>query len=343
VNQQRRIPRSAQQSPLLPNSGIQSTAISTSKFFRRQEVIVPIEPTFEPSQGIREVRTSWLGKDPIQIVFDGRHLKTAEQNVVAEPDPEERFVGSQGGIVNLGIFLNVLRCYGALAKWHYDAIGSPLTAKCIPPAVGTRVYRLWEVLGLEAVLNKVQQPPHPFPLLEYQSRYVSPIIWVNEHNRKQVIDRCHLWIDDIGDRLGSPLQGHLLTTVPEIMTNLVKYGFAGGAFVISVWPSGQAEMLWTNRVDHLPHWAIANTAKMLAEICLQPGHGGSGMAYLLDVLLPTYTGVLAINHRGNDVIFRAGNQVEIYGHGLRGDAFLPRSVLFSLELFSPEVRERSIK
>lgn len=159
-------------------------------------------------------------------------------------------------------------------------------------------------------------------------------------NKITQLTYCQEWIERIADRLGPGLQRDLIMTVPEIITNLVKYGFAGGAFVISVWPSGQVELLWTNRIDHIKNWPAEDTAKGLAEACLYHNGGGSGMAYILNTLLPSYSGVLGVNYRGNDVLFNAGNYAEIHGHGRRSDIFLPRSILFTLQLFASDVRER---
>jgi hypothetical protein len=197
---------------------------------------------------------------------------------------------------------------------------------------------------MEVLLRRLAGQPYggaakAFPLYQYHSRYVSPILWVAERDKHMVIQQCQQWIHRIVNRLGQPLHNHLIVTVPEIISNLVKHGFAGGAFVISIWPNGQVELLWCNRVDHLPDWPQTDSASDLAEALSARREGGSGMAYIFDVLLPTYSGILSVNHRGNDVVFRAGRYIDVFGHGRRSDVFLPRSVLFALELFAPEVHE----
>jgi hypothetical protein len=305
-------------------------------------IVIPVDPTFEASQGLRTVMTSRVvtSGGPLRVIFDGRFLELAEQNVTSQPDPEAPYLGPQGCILNLAVFPNILRCYGALRQWSHEE-RLQLNTECWPPRSGTRVRALWDVLDVEALFFHIQRPPGPIPLFEYQSRYVSPILLIKEGNKSTMIGKCHEWIASLADRLGSRLQNDLIVAVPEIVTNLIKYGFAGGGLIISVWPTGQVEMIWMNRVDHLPNWPSENTATGLANAILNRDGGGSGMAYIFDDLLPHYNGTLAVNHHGNSVIFRAGRYVEIYGQDRRTDLFLPRSILFTLELFARELRERS--
>ncbi len=317
-----------------------------------REVLIPVEPTFDVAQGIREgiegirgmVSSGLPRAGRLKVTFDARHLELAVQNARATTDPDEPYLSGHGVIVNLGVFLDIVRSYGALMAWHKNdklTKHSALEFGLLPPREGTRVRALWDVLGMERFFKHLHSPTDPLPVFEYQSRYVSPILRITDENKAEMVQRCHEWLESIADRLGGDLRRDLITTVPEIMSNLVRYGFAGGAFLISVWPMGQAELIWMNRVDHIEDWPEEDTAAALANACLHHRGGGSGMNYILKTLLPRYNGVLAVNHRGNTVVFQSNGHVDIRGTGRRHDLFVPRSILFSLELFAPAVRERS--
>ncbi len=317
-----------------------------------REVLIPVEPTFDVAQGIREgieaIREAVSSGLPLaghlKVTFDARYLELADKNARATSDPEEPYLSGRGVIVNLGVFLDIVRAYGALLAWHKDdKLTQHTTVEfgLLPPGEGSRVRALWDVLGIQRFFRHLSSPADPLPVFEYQSRYVSPILRITGDNKAEMVRRCHEWLASIADRLGSDLRRDLIMTVPEIMNNLVRYGFAGGAFLISIWPMGQVELLWMNRVKDLDEWPGEDTAAGLADACMRHRGGGSGMNYILHTLLPRYSGVLAVNHRGNNVVFQSNGHIDIRGTGRRHDLFVPRSVLFSLELFAPEVRERS--
>lgn len=87
------------------------------------EILVPVGITFDPCQGIREVREAWK-KNPVssEVVFDCRHLDLAKSysctpNLDEFFSPEEQYLLGRGGYLNNAVFVNLLRCYGTLDKW----------------------------------------------------------------------------------------------------------------------------------------------------------------------------------------------------------------------------------
>jgi len=176
------------------------------------------------------------------------------------------------------------------------------------------------------------------PIFEFESRYISPILIVSgrDDSRHQVIERTQDWIFRIKDRLG-PMMPDLIRVVPEVVTNVVNHG-QGGAFSLSLWPSQQVEISWCNRIDRQVDWPTEQTPQGLADSLLYHRTGGDGMHYIFNELLPRYNGVLIVNYMGSDVAFFSDKRFEIFGRDTRSLVFLPRSILFTLELFN---RDRS--
>lgn len=308
-------------------------------------MVVPIEPTFDVSQGIREVRTGWTGTTRLTVTFDARHLELAEHCGGMVCDPLEPYVvGTQkrmhGGFINPATFLNVMRCIGAINGWFTAKTGNRPVFSAVPPAKGTRARQLWDAVRVGDVITQLGKPAllGRLPVFEFESRYISPILIVTQEkdNRHQIIERTQDWIYQIETRLGS-MMPDLIRVVPEIVTNLVNHG-QGGAFILSVWPSGQVEILWCNRLDRQVDWPSEDTPEGVANSLLYHNKGGDGMHYIFNQLLPRYYGVLVVNYKGSDVAFFASQGCEIFGRSPRTPAFLPRSILFTLELFNVETQ-----
>src|SRR6266568_8020434 len=94
---------------LILDSGESSPSDSSSL----PAVVVPVETTFDVSQGMREVFTFWEEqKTAFHIVFNCRHLELAEAYVVGESevfDPAEAYLIGRGGLINTAVFINLLR------------------------------------------------------------------------------------------------------------------------------------------------------------------------------------------------------------------------------------------
>src|SRR5579859_5256486 len=82
---------------------------------------VPVETTFDVSQGLREVITFWhTHRSPMDIFFDCRHLELAEAYVSGSSEvfePEEVYLIGRGGLINTSVFINLLRCCQSLDSW----------------------------------------------------------------------------------------------------------------------------------------------------------------------------------------------------------------------------------
>jgi len=328
-------------------------ASAQPKIPRLCEVVVPIEPTFDVSQGIREVVMNWAGADRLTVTLDARHLELAEHCGGVIFDPLEPYmVGvrnarkgmrGHGSFINPAIFLNVLRCISTIYGRFIAETGNKPDFIAIPPREGTRARQLWDAVRVGDVIARMGEPGllGQLPIFEFDSRYISPILIVTQadENRQQTIERTQEWIFQIEARLG-PMMPDLIKVVPEIVTNLVNHG-QGGQFIVSVWPSGQVEILWSNRLDRQVDWPSEDTPEGVANSLRYHNKGGDGTHYIFDQLLPRYNGVLVVNYKGSDVVFSTGQGCEIFGRDPR-PSFLPRSILFTLELFNAETQRGSV-
>jgi hypothetical protein len=354
---------------------------AATKYKATPKVVAPVEPTlnvyqsnqipvyvgitFDPCQGIREAKQRWK-KNPVpsEVLFDCRPIELAAPDYYAsEPRfdelfaPEEEYLLGRGGLLSNAVFINLLRCYGTLKKWSDDVLKETGTKpirgfKFIPPDLNTPLGKLWEVLGMPGLTDRPPKNLWMSGVMEFQSRIVTPLLMVDNNNRKpkDVLSHFHDWLDYISDRLSREMENKLWTGVCEIVKNLVDHGHRG-LFGVSVWSSGQIEIVWSNPIDHIHNWPPDNTALGLANSLLS--HKGAGMAYIYDQLLPRYKGVLVINWKTHHLIFRSvpnsdepsniATSFSIMGLQPRSDAFLPRSILFTLHLFCPETRDRSSK
>jgi hypothetical protein len=314
------------------------------------QIQVYVGITFDPCQGIREAKHGWKKNlVPSEVVFDCRPLELAPK-YASEPKldelfaPEEEYLLGRGGLLSNAVFINLLRCYGTLAKWSddvYNETGTkPISGfRFIRPDPNTPVGKVWEVLGMPGLIDKPPRNLWPSEVMGFQSRIVTPLVMVNSGNRNDVLRDVHDWLDYISDRLAPEMVDNTLWRgVCEIVENLVDHGHRG-LFGLSVWPSGQIEILWSNPIDHINNWPPDDTAKGLADSLLS--HKGGGMNYIYDDLLPRYKGVLIINWKTHNLIFRSAGDFSIMGLKPRSEAFLPRSILFHLHLFCPETRDRS--
>src|SRR5260370_26704004 len=87
---------------------------SASVFSSLPTVVIPVETTFDVSQGMREVLTFWEEqKTAFHIIFNCRHLELAESYVVGESevfDSAEVYLIGRGCLINTAVFINLLRC-----------------------------------------------------------------------------------------------------------------------------------------------------------------------------------------------------------------------------------------
>ncbi len=310
-------------------------------------VVVPVETTFDVSQGMREVFTFWEEqKAAFHIVFDCRHLELAEAYVVGESevfDSDEAYLIGRGGLINTAIFINLLRCCQSLKTWseqiQQDTGDTPIRSiRFEPPDPSTKVGKLWQHL---AFLNEYD-PGNPPRVEEFQSRYITPILWVSRENQQEVLQQFIGWLLDISDRLADPLKEDLIKIAIEVITNLVKYGFNHSFYGVSIWPSGQVEIVWSNSIAHLKDWPPEDTAQGIITGLQASTRGGAGMDYILRDVLPRYHGLLAVNCKGNDLFFHASGRYSVFSqYSPDRTMLLPTSILFTLHLFCPTTRRKS--
>ncbi|MCT7980262.1 hypothetical protein [Laspinema olomoucense] len=313
------------------------------------QIPVYVPTTFDPCQGIREAKQGWKSNQvPSEIVFDCRHLELA-QEYACQPNSgeffstKEQYLLGKGGLVNLAVFINLLRCYGTLGKWSQNmfqetGIKPIKDFHFIRPNLNTPVGKLWDVLGMDGLTKKPWRNVWTSDVTEFQSRIITPLLRVNDKNRNDIIKNMERWLAYIVDRIGNPTYYQLLTLISEVVKNLVGHG-EKGIFGLSIWPSGQIEIIWSNPIDHLDWWPPEDTADSLANSLLSSN--GGGMPYIYEDLLPRYKGLLIINWKTHHLIFHSSRSFEIIGPKPRSDAFLPRSILFNLQLFCKETRNRS--
>lgn len=318
-----------------------------------REISICVGVTFDPCQGIREFRQKYdRDRIPSRVVFDCRHLELAEQYATSNSKeffaPEETYLIGKGGLISNSVFLNFLRCYGTLANWseeEYKKTGSrPIKKfKFIRPNPTTHVGRLWNVLGLETLAsNRPQNIWTPDSDLKFQSRIVTPFLIVSGDNKTFIRRQAKSWLDYIYERIGDTTHNTLIKILGEVVTNLVDHGNKG-TFGVSVWPSGQIEILWSNPIDHLADWWPPEDKKDpprgLAKGLLDSE--GVGIKYIYEKLLPKYKGVFIVSWRTYNLIFRSGKDCSITGLNPRSKDDLPRSILFHLHLFCSETRNKS--
>jgi hypothetical protein len=312
--------------------------------------------TFDPCQGIREIKQQWISNPVLsEVVFDCTPLELA-QEYACQPKPdeffsrEEEYLLGRGGFVNVSIFINLLRCYETVAKWSRDFSQEPETKRIkgfqfIRPKPTTPVGKLWDVLGMEELIHKSPSNLWNNNLcssgaMKFQSRIVTPFLMVNGQNRKEVQTCVQEWLDylliDL-KRISDETCIALWKLICEVIKNLVEHGHKG-VFGLSIWPTGQIELVWSNPIDHLYWWPPEDTPYGLANSLLSSQ--GGGMPYIYD-LLHRYKGLLIINWKTYNLIFELSGKVQLSGLKPRTNDFLPRSILFHLHLFSQETRSRS--
>jgi hypothetical protein len=310
------------------------------------KVVVPVETTFDVSQGLREVKAFWEEHHAqLEVVFDCRHLELANAYVSSrEPnifEPEEAYLIGKGGLLNTAVFFNMLRCCMTLEAWSKQVeqqTGKSMLKgiKFEVPRPNTPVRYLWDHLGMRPyVSGKIPEVSH------FQSRYITPILWVDQTNEPDIIRSFKAWTEYISDRLSNTLKTELMMLTTEVTSNLIRYGFNHGFYGVSIWPSGQVEILWSNPIDHLKDWPQDDTAIGLINSLQSQNGGGAGMAYIYNQLLPQYHGVLAMNCKGIDLIVRSSGRYSLHSQSSHErDAFFPTSILFTLHLFCPDARDR---
>jgi hypothetical protein len=320
---------------------------SASAFSSLPTVVIPVETTFDVSQGMREGLTFWEEqKTAFHIIFNCRHLELAESYVVGESevfDSAEVYLIGRGGLINTAVFINLLRCCQSLETWsmqvQQNTGDSPIRSiRFEPPDLSTKVGKLWKNLAFLDTYDP-SNPPH---VEEFQSRYITPILWVTRENEQEVLQQFVGWLLDISDRLGDPLKDDLIKIAIEVITNLVKYGFNQSYYGVSIWPSGQVEIVWSNSIAHLKDWPPEETAQGIITGLQASTKGGAGMDYILHDVLPRYHGLLAINCKGNDLFFHASRKYSVFSqYSPDREMLLPTSILFTLHLFCPTTRRKS--
>jgi hypothetical protein len=309
--------------------------------------VIPVETTFDVSQGMREVLTFWEEqKTAFHVVFDCRHLELAEAYVVGASevfDPIEGYLIGRGGLINTAVFINLLRCCQSLELWSTEMQqrtgDAPIRSiQFEPPDPSSKVGQLWHNLAFLSGYDP-KNPPH---VEEFQSRYITPILWVSKDNEQEVLQQFIGWLLDISDRVGDPLKDDLIKIAIEVITNLVKYGFTHSFYGVSIWPSGQVEIVWSNSIAHLKDWPPEDTAQGIITGLQSGARGGAGMDYILHHVLPRYHGLLAVNCKGNDLFFHASGRYDVFSQYVPDRAMLlPASILFTLHLFCPITRRKS--
>ena len=309
-------------------------------------ILVPVETTFDASQGIREVKMFWNEhRVPVEVVFDCRHLELADSYVSSRDralfDPQESYLRGKGGLLNIAVFFNLLRCCISLQAWSdtlQQNTGLPTITLITfqEPRSNSAVGHLWNHLGMRPYV------PGKTPKVSFfQSRYVTPILWVDHMNEVEVTRKFTEWTRSIADRLSRELRTDLVMLTTEAVSNLLKYGYTG-FYGVSIWKSGQIEVMWSNPIDHLQDWPPDSTATGLINSLQGQKKGGAGMNYVYNELLPRYRGVLFINCKGNDIIAHSSGRHSLYSQSAHDrDMFFPNSILFQLHLFCPEARDKS--
>lgn len=310
------------------SSAPQSTPVS---------VTVAVDPTFDVGQGLREIKTH-VGAGG-NVTFDWCHLALAHEYMGGAPDPFEPFVTERGGLVSLATPMNVFRVQGTATRWAHSR-GVPISFSHVPPQSDTPARRLYDVLAVEQASRAMSgQSPmettysHPE---EFQSRYVSPIILVDGRSKARSIQHGTEWIAAVQQT--GQLHFDLLKLLPEVVTNLVNHGLSG-SLLLSIWPLGQVDVLWCNRIrTGDPIFSDATARDAAARI--SHTSAGSGLSFIMDDLLLKYAGALCVNFNGADVVFYAGDRVELYHAERRSDHFIPDSVLFTLCLYSADAQRK---
>lgn len=326
-----------------------------------QTVTVPVGITFDPCQGLREakqkiaaLRSEYGNEVKVEVVFDARHLElvTEYATIPDEFSLDQFFITGKGGLLNLTVPVNLLRVAGTLWEWRrseFHRIGFyPIEISYIRPSPNTLVGQLWDVLGMEGLIKRPPQNNSLQGVMEFQSRYITPLLLVKKDEVPQADikqNRVHTyfqnWIVEIEDRLGVREKYDLLQAIPEIVINVVRHG-GGGLVGLSVWPSGQVEIIWSNPLAKTdPPWPPGDEPQVLAESLLASKSGGAGIKFITGYLLKQYSGVLVVNWRTHYLAFRSGGDISVDGLYPRSKEFIPRSILFNLHLFSSEVRIRS--
>ena len=311
------------------------------------KVVVPVETTFDVSQGLREVKTFWEEHHTqMEVLFDYRHLELASAYVSSrEPnifEPQEAYLLGKGGLLNTAVFFNMLRCCMTLDAWSKQMerqTGKSALKNIVfeAPRPNTALRYLRDHLGMRPYVSGETPGVSIF-----QSRYITPILWVDQTNEADIIKSFKAWTEYISDRLGRKLKTDLVMLTTDVTSNLIKYGFSHGFYGVSIWPSGQVEILWSNPINHLKDWPINTTATGLIKSLQSHTGGGAGMSYIYNQLLPQYHGVLAMNCKGNDLIVHSSGRYSLHSQSsYERDAFFPSSILFTLHLFCPEARDRS--
>ena len=303
------------------------------------KVVIPIETTFDVAQGKREVLMHWKEQNgPIDVELAEDYVTGVNEIF----DPSEEYLIGKGGLINTSVFINLLRCAQSVKSWSENMMQStgtyPIRSIVFePPNLSTKVGKIWQNLNIRDYYDG------NIPDISiFQSRYITPIMWVSKENAPQTLQKFTEWLLDISDRLADRIRRDLIMITDEVITNLVRYGFSYGFYCVSIWPSGQIEIVWSNSIEHLKDWPPEETAGGIITGLQTGGRGGAGMKYIFTEVLPSYNGILAVNCKGNNIFFHASGKYSLSSQcSLDRKMFLPTSILFTLHLFCPTTREKS--
>jgi hypothetical protein len=313
-------------------SDTSNTIIETPK------VVIPVETTFDVSQGIREAKM--FAKDnnynPISVEFNAHHLELAEKYISSKNyEPTEQYITGEGGLINTAVFINILRCQETLLKWsksHQAITGQPTIKNILfeEPQKDTVVGKLWRNLGCFPYGNNEN-------VSTFQSRYITPIYWVDQQSKDEVFQKLTRWTENIAYRIGQQLKTDLNMLFKEIITTLSRHGLAHGYLCISVWRTGQIEVIWSSTIksDQASEHQSFDLIQELKQIQVN-----EGISYIYENLMQMYNGLLVTDYQGAVHSLNSTGLYRIHSQSSRQRTdFYPNSALFTLHLFCPQARE----
>jgi hypothetical protein len=309
---------------------------------RLASISVPVDPSFDVGQALREIKPH-VGHGA-QITFDWRHLELAHEYMGHPRDLDEGFVTERGGLVSLATPMGVFRAQACITRWAKSRNIS-VSFTHIAPQPGSPARRLYDVLDVERVIRRFKHPKLALAAnvqsaQAIDSRYVSPIVMVDEKSKPTAIVQLVAWIE--AARKAGDFRFDLIQLLPEIVTNIVNHSVAGaGSVLLAIWPLGEVDVLWSNQIgkaatDRRSADLFDGDPDVVAERILKSE--GSGMFYVLNTLLPRYSGTLGVNFHGADIVIYSGRRFELFHPGRRTDDFVADSVLFDLKLYTDEAR-----
>ncbi|GCE15086.1 hypothetical protein [Tengunoibacter tsumagoiensis] len=302
------------------------------------KVIIPIGTTFEPGLGIRQALVNWEANNHqmIDIVFNGHHLELAEKYASNKKyDFTEQYIVGEGGLVNLSVFINILRCEERLRTW----------SKEVQQQTGTRAIRgisfdcpdenssvglLWKNLGSFPYSKKSD-------VSLFQSRYITPICWINKVTKKQVFEDLSKWTGYITYRIGNEFKIDLDLFLKEVTETLLTHKLAQGYICLSIWKSGQVEVIWTSYEDTVERQGIIHNSLNDPVGTLNEIQSNEGIRHIYENLLQKYHGIFVSSYKGAQFTLNSDARYTVQSRSnYERSKFQPNSVLFTVHLFCPK-------